>query len=998
MPVSSNQIRSARQRWKMKLIQACGVLLSFVASSASAAIVVSGGPAYSPPGGGSCTLSGEAKSGGATWHCTGVSLTGTTNRYFGVKNNNSPAGTGPFGEAMRQNNTPASGEIFAWSSDGANSIVYTAQTTIFNVISGTSGPAFTRVTLTFQSGTGSLVDDATTVGLSNANGAVHSLWKVTASTFDVTALLEASDSAGGPWTPALTYFNAAHTRDGTDKDLSHIDLGFWYSTCGDNILESPELCDNNNGTSGSCCTTSCTYKPNATLCRSSAGDCDLTEFCNGASGSCPADGKATGECRAAVGVCDVAENCDGVNNSCPVNLFKLNTVVCRSAAGVCDQIENCTGAGPFCPSDTKKGTTTVCRASADVCDLIETCTGSGDDCPSDSIAPSTTVCRSAAGTCDVAENCTGSSIACPANGFQPTSHECRGVASPCDAAEFCPGSGINCPADAMAPSTTICRPVAGSCDEPENCTGASFNCPTDLVKPNTIPCRSVADVCDVEELCNGSSPVCPNDDFATSAVECRGSLGVCDPAENCTGTSAACPSDAKSTALCRVSASNCDVADFCDGVNDGCPADEVQPTTVVCRAALGDCDVDESCDGINPVCPADGVASDSIVCRFAAGVCDVDDLCDGSTKACTADLKSTDVCRTVAGGCDVADSCDGINNNCPTDAFQANGFVCRSSAGVCDVAESCSGSSAACPTDAFKLTSVVCRPANVASCDVAENCTGTGASCPADAVLNQGDGCLGLNGNTCLNTCQAGACVPTIVPNCCGNGVPDLGEQCDDGNQSIAVDACPSGGGPGGSCTYGKLIRGNRSNPAKNKYGCQVEWHVVNPTNLLDKYGMPDRDQSCHDNDPTCDSEPTPGLCRFKAVMCLNTTGVGLTCLAPSGKYLGGVSTVDVKALSKGIANLPIIGATYLSDMTKVTLAKSQLLDPQHPELGYTKAPPLQATEKNWCSEPMDIDVYLAATSKDRAKRRLAITTKSKDNSFPKRKGKSTTLRLLCVP
>src|SRR5262249_40851149 len=53
----------------------------------ASALIITGGPTYSLPGGGSCTVSGvTAATGGATVSCTGVNLTSHTNIYFGVRN------------------------------------------------------------------------------------------------------------------------------------------------------------------------------------------------------------------------------------------------------------------------------------------------------------------------------------------------------------------------------------------------------------------------------------------------------------------------------------------------------------------------------------------------------------------------------------------------------------------------------------------------------------------------------------------------------------------------------------------------------------------------------------------------------------------------------------------------------------------------------------------------------------------------------------------------
>ncbi len=738
--------------------------------------------------------------------------------------------------------------------------------------------------------------------------------------------------------------------------------------------------------------------PPTTECRPSAGDCDLAEFCTGTSPVCPVDQKSTAVCRPAGGVCDVAESCDGVSNDCPPNNFQPSSVVCRPAAGECDQAENCTGTAASCPADAKKAAGTVCRAAVDVCDVAETCSGNSDSCPADGFRPNTFVCRSAAGVCDVAETCTGTGPNCPADQLASASTECRAATGACDVAETCTGTSVNCPADGVRAAGFVCRGVAGACDEPESCDGESKACPADEFKGNTVVCRPSAGVCDVEELCTGVGPQCPSDSFAGASVECRAAAGPCDVAEFCAGTGVDCPADqrAPSTQVCRNAVGACDLTEFCDGVSPTCPADQVKAATELCRAASGVCDVAEFCDGVNPQCPADAVAPDTVVCRPAAGVCDADDFCDGASKNCPADQKKLgDVCRAVDGDCDVAEVCDGVSNDCPSDQVLASGTQCRASAGVCDVAEACDGVSAQCPPDQFQPSTVVCRAAADGTCDVAEYCTGTGVACPADVTLNEGDGCAGTNGNTCLNACRSGLCVPEVRPNCCGNGLPDVGEQCDDGNQDLALDDCPSG--PGQDCKYtsSPLVRASRSNPLKDKYGCLLEWYVANPNNPVDKFGLPDRDQVCRDNDPTCDSDPTLGVCEFTVALCLNTTDASIPACVQPGT---GVSSVLVKPVPLKVASTPIIGPEAVANIAKVSTALTQLLDPQDPGAGYSKGIPLTAPQKNFCSQPLKMKTFVIQTVKDRAKRRLAIRTVAKDGSFPRPKGKRTMLRLSCVP
>ncbi|MFO0761026.1 MAG: hypothetical protein U0359_31400 [Byssovorax sp.] len=52
-----------------------------------------------------------------------------------------------------------------------------------------------------------------------------------------------------------------------------------------------------------------------------------------AAAACPADAKvAAGTvCRASAGVCDVVESCDGASNNCPADGFLPASSVCRAA-------------------------------------------------------------------------------------------------------------------------------------------------------------------------------------------------------------------------------------------------------------------------------------------------------------------------------------------------------------------------------------------------------------------------------------------------------------------------------------------------------------------------------------------------------------------------------------------------------------------------------------------------------------------------------------------
>jgi hypothetical protein len=235
------------------------------------------------------------------------------------------------------------------------------------------------------------------------------------------------------------------------------------------------------------------------VCRSSAGECDATDNCDGTTVNCPADAKQPNNtpCTTDSNVCTL-DVCNGVLNTC-THPAGNSGAVCRGSAGVCDLVETCDGSNPSCPADAKASSSTPCRAAAGFCDLPENCDGTTDNCPANAFKPASAVCRSSVGVCDVAENCTGSSANCPGDGFASTSTVCRSAAGVCDLAESCTGSGPACPADTFKPATTVCRSAVDACDVAEQCTGSSAACPADAVQPDT----------DNDGFCDGIDD-CPN--------------------------------------------------------------------------------------------------------------------------------------------------------------------------------------------------------------------------------------------------------------------------------------------------------------------------------------------------------------------------------------------------------------------------------------------------------------------------------------------------------
>ena len=101
------------------------------------------------------------------------------------------------------------------------------------------------------------------------------------------------------------------------------------AVCGNGNTEAGEQCDDGNTLNGDCCSSTCQFESAATVCRSSAGVCDVAESCTGSSAQCSPDVKSIAQCRASTGQCDIAESCDGINNDCPQNSFKPDSSLCN---------------------------------------------------------------------------------------------------------------------------------------------------------------------------------------------------------------------------------------------------------------------------------------------------------------------------------------------------------------------------------------------------------------------------------------------------------------------------------------------------------------------------------------------------------------------------------------------------------------------------------------------------------------------------------------------
>ena len=494
---------------------------------------------------------------------------------------------------------------------------------------------------------------------------------------------------------------------------------------------------------------------------------------HGVSDDCPADGFVSSAtvCRASAGVCDVAENCTGSSAACPADASRRGTV-CRAVGGRLRRRRELHGrrATPARPTPSQSSRRSAARRrasatsprtapgrarlsgrrlpvvgdgvprlgrrlrrgrelhrpappvrptasrasrrsaapSAGVCDVAENCTGSARLPGRRLRSRRATVCRASAGVCDVAENCTGSSAACPADALPVVARR----------------SAAPRPASATWPRTAPARRGLSRRRLRASRPSAAHR-PASATSPRTAPASATI--------------VRPTPSSRRRRSVARRPASATWP-RTARARGAPCPADAfKSTAVCRASAGVCDVAENCDGSGDACPADGFERRATVCRASAGICDVAENCTGsAAPVRPTPS-SRRTTVCRASAGVCDVAENCTGSARPVRPTRKrprrsAAPVGRRLRRRRELRRHDD----DCPADGFESSATVCRAVGGVCDVVENCTGSGAACPADASRRRPTVCR--SVAGiCDVAENCDGTGVDCPARRLRAGGD-------------------------------------------------------------------------------------------------------------------------------------------------------------------------------------------------------------------------------------------------------------------
>ncbi len=391
---------------------------------------------------------------------------------------------------------------------------------------------------------------------------------------------------------------------------------------------------------------------------------------------------------------------------------------------------------------------------------------------------------------------------------------------------------------------------------------------------------------------------------------------------------------------------------------------------------------------------------------------------------------------TLGDRCDGAGACAGPTPRDCSDSFECTNDSCVPATGC--VHPNRTGS---CTDDGIACTSDVCSgglcthpPApNGTPCTSALFCTANttcqGGICAGGQPRNCGDG------NACtVDTCDEGAqtCVHSPAATCCGNGVIEGSEVCDDGNTSnsdtctntcqparcgdgfvqTGVEQCDAGAANsnapdascrpdcrpqrcgdgivdvshGEQCDDGNAVAGDGCTPqctaeppataqligggGSTTSDCVVEFLYDHAA--LDSKGRPSNQQSCRNGDPSCDfsTGPTAGAeCVFHLWACANQLDPRLPGCVPGGPFA--LSLLEIKKPSSADAR-------------------------RHPEDGFN-LPQLQSGVAGLagtpaCGRRIDIRVPLKAAGKQ-GKKTLGFKGRTAIG-----KTDNDTLKLVCTP
>ncbi len=369
------------------------------------------------------------------------------------------------------------------------------------------------------------------------------------------------------------------------------DMGWALATgCGDGVLDVGEDCDDGNTLGGDCCSSSCTFETAGSTCTDD-GDACTTDTCNG-TGTCDHPAAADGSACDDGIACTTGETCQAGT--------------CLSSTPACDDNESCTvdtcevsdcfstghGAGcndPVCES-------TVCALDSYCCatDWDNLCVngGGGSTGSVDLCAGRENFCGNAGspdGTlCDDGDPATGGDVC--------TGGVCAGTGDLC--------AGVTCSASDQCHDVGTCDPGTGICSDPALANGTA--CDDSDACTQTDTCQA--------GVCTGTnSVVCNALDQCHVAGTCDPGTGSCNDPASSNGTACDDGDPATTTDVCTGGV--CGGTDLCAGVT---------------------CSASDQCHDVGTCDPGTGLCSDPALANGTA--------CDDGDLATTGDQCSAGVC------------------------------------------------------------------------------------------------------------------------------------------------------------------------------------------------------------------------------------------------------------------------------------------------------------------------------------------------------------------
>ncbi|MBM4353261.1 MAG: hypothetical protein FJ109_05600 [Deltaproteobacteria bacterium] len=516
-------------------------------------------------------------------------------------------------------------------------------------------------------------------------------------------------------------------------------------------------------------------------------------------------------------------------------------------AGECMDGDACT-VGDHCENGVCVGLPVVCDdanpCTDDQCDGLGGCSSTYNAAPCDDKDPCTVADGCESGQCiGVAINCDckADSDCVPFEDGDVCNGKlfCDTSAIPYECA-LVPGSQVKCPPsqgiDALCQSA-FCDPVSGACSFVPAHEG--FAC------SDSNAC-TVGDTC-VQGKCQpGVSMICSDGNPCTDD-SCNPQAGCVFTSNNapCSDNNACTTGDTcKDGACVPTGATICDDSNPC--TTDSCipgggclyklnelPCDDGNVCTTADHCHLGGC-----IGGSSLVCNDSNVCTDDtcdplVGCKFKpnsspcddGNACTLGDVCGGGWCKGTSILTCDDNNPCTTNSCQVGVGCVFTNNVLPCDDGNACTQQDKCSGGACLAGTPIDcGDGDACTTDSCDPAKGCLHAFNTNPCDDGNACTLQDAC--AAGVCKGGPALVCSDNKPCTqDQCDpAKGCVyPPIVP-CCGNGVVEAGEACDDGN-NLNGDGCSAAcaSEASGCVTMGVDVRTLQQPPEKwQQSSCQT--------------------------------------------------------------------------------------------------------------------------------------------------------------------------------